>query len=79
MIFLDNFSSQKTDEEVRFTEKSSTEIRKFPPEATELLQAAESFLIQNIKYTWIRLLDNHILETVKKGLFNDRNNPNGSG
>lgn len=53
VLFMDNCSGHKlTDALLEKLEKVNTEIRFFPPNATDLLQPADSFVIQKIKMAW---------------------------
>ena len=47
----------------------NTEIRFFPPNATDLIQAADSFVIQKLKYAWRLRCDRYKLEIISRGGF----------
>ena len=80
VLFVDNCSSCVENEDVKNHLRCTRVIlKKFPKNATDLVQPADSFVIQKIKDEWRRLWDLHRLQCVSEERFNDRLNPKGSG
>jgi hypothetical protein len=67
-LYVDNCSGHKlTPSHREALAKANTELRFLPPNCTDLIQPADSFVIQKIKDAWRSLWDSYLSETVKKG------------
>jgi DDE superfamily endonuclease len=67
-LYVDNCSGHKlTPSHKEALAKANTELRFLPPNCTDLIQPADSFVIQKIKDAWRSLWDSYLSETVKKG------------
>lgn len=79
-LFVDNCSSHVQNDYVTSLLTSiNTELEKFPPQATDLVQPADSFVIQKIKDAWRRLWDKYKFEQIQKGNWKNGSNGEGSG
>jgi hypothetical protein len=58
--------------------KANTELRYFPPCATDLVQPADSFVISKIKDEWTRLWEAGKVRMIKNGDWSDTVRMNGS-
>ena len=69
-LFVDNCSSHITDESVQAQLNAArTSLYKFPPNATDLIQPADSFVIQKIKEVWQRRWEQYRLDSIRSQLF----------
>ena len=69
-LFVDNCSSHITDESVQAQLNAArTSLYKFPPNATDLIQPADSFVIQKIKEVWQRRWEQYKLDSIRSQLF----------
>lgn len=79
-LFVDNCPSHGLSDEVNEALKTiNTVLYKLPPNATDLVQPADSFIIQKIKEVWRRRWDVYKMDCIKKGLWKDGDNGSGSG
>lgn len=80
VLFMDNCSSHKMEQDLQeLLKRINTEIRYFPPNATDLLQPADSFIIQKIKDAWTKRWEQYkanFLRTV--GNFGSFGTPSGT-
>jgi hypothetical protein len=66
-LYVDNCSGHKlTPSHREALAKANTELRFLPPNCTDLIQPADSFVIQKINDAWRSLWDRYLSETVKK-------------
>lgn len=59
--------------------KINTKLCKLPANATDLVQPADSFVIQRIKEAWRRRCDDYKLSCVKNGIWKDGVESEGNG
>lgn len=79
-LFVDNCSSHIQDETVDgLLENIKTVLRKFPPNATDLIQPADSFVIQKLKDSWREKWDLYKYKCVAEGEWQSTNEGQGSG
>lgn len=79
-LFVDNCSSHILGDEIEHRlETIRTTLRKLPPNATHLVQPADSFVIQKIKDAWRKRWDEFKYECIQRGDWQDSENGNGSG
>lgn len=66
VLFMDNCSSHKMNDELaEILTNINTEIRYFPANATDLLQPADSFVIQKIKAAWTKRWEQYKAEFLR--------------
>ena len=71
-LFLDNFSRHgETDPQQAALQKLKTSLRFLPPNATDLCQSCDSFVIQKLKDRWLALWDEKKSELLKSPEWND--------
>ena len=79
-LFVDNCSSHIEDEDaIKHLQTKNTVLHKLSPNATHLVQPADSFVIQKLKDARRRRWDGYILKAIEEGKWNDKKNPRGSG
>jgi len=67
ILVMDHCSGHNLTEELKNALNSfKTEIRFFPPNATDLLQSADSFVIQKLKAAWNKRWDKYKLEVLRR-------------
>ena len=67
ILFVDNCSGHNMNAELRSAlEKSNTELRYFPANATDLMQPADSFVIQKIKAAWSNRRERYKTEFIQR-------------
>lgn len=72
VLYVDNCSAHKLTEDVKAAlQRSRTELRFFPACATDLVQPADSFIIQRIKYEWRGRWDAKLMKMVKENMWTD--------
>lgn len=70
ILFIDNCSGHVIDSETREElRRIRTKIRKLPPNATHLIQPADSFVIQKIKDAWRARWEEYKYSCIKDGLW----------
>lgn len=79
-LFVDNCSSHGCNDDVEVAlQRINTKLYKLPANATDLVQPADSFVIQKIKEVWRQKWDSYKLQCVKIGAWKDGGKCNGSG
>lgn len=72
ILYVDNCTAHKVTEEVREPVfKSRTELRFFPECATDLVQPADSFVIQALKAEWRKLGNEEIMLRIENKMWAD--------
>lgn len=67
VLYVDNCSGHVIDDDTTSSLNSiSTTIQKFPPNATHLLQPADSFVIQKLKDAWRKRWDDYKYECIRR-------------
>ena len=70
MLYLDNCSGHAlTENGKKALLNENIELRFFPPNATDLLQPADSHLIQKVKAAWSARWDNKVLDMIDKKMW----------
>lgn len=74
---MKNCPSHRLNDEVsEFLKIINTVVQKLSPNATDLFQPVDSFIIQKIKKVWRRRLDDHKMDFVRRELWEDGYNGN---
>lgn len=80
LLFVDNCSSHAVDADLQaMLLRLRTDIHKFPPNATDLVQPADSFVIQKIKEVWKRRWDEYKLQCIHNNVYETSGSRGGSG
>lgn len=80
VLFVDNCSSHVTNDDVQVSLNNiRTSLRKLPANATNIVQPADSFVIQKIKDAWRKRWDNYKYGLITQGLWQDGIDGSGSG
>ncbi len=68
VLFVDNANGhEENPHQKRMLNKISTLLRKFPTNATQLVQPADSFIISKIKDAWRRRWDSYKVSLIQNG------------
>lgn len=79
-LFVDNYASHVVSESIQGAlEGIRTTLRKLPPNATDLVQPADSLIIQKIKDVWRERWDRYKYDCIKNGSWKDGIEGSGSG
>lgn len=71
-VFVDNYSGHKmTPDLQKVLNQVNSKIIFFPPNATHLIQPADSFVISNLKDNWRKIWDQHKMQMVLDGKFSE--------
>lgn len=80
VLYVDNCSSHTDGDAIQDCLRNiRTTLQKFPPNATHLIQPADSFIIQKIKEAWRKLWDEYKYRCIKAGEWMDSANGKSSG
>lgn len=78
-MYVDNCGGHNDSPELReVLTKTNTELRYFPPCATDLVQPADSFVISKIKDEWTRLWEEEKMRMIQAGEWSESVRANGS-
>ena len=78
ILFVDNCTAHNiTTSVTEALEQSNTELHFLPPNTTDLLQPADSFVIQNIKQEWTKSWEHYCKQMVEKNGWTDARTTSG--